>query len=86
MVLSGCAKLVGIRSGNKNNKRWCSLVLDALDNPLERVEYFVPDDLIGVVDRLPLGDVCVTVRLYPGKDHTFGSRLLNVGLPESVKK
>ena len=50
MVLCGSANLVGVRSGQKNDKKWCSVVLDALDNPLERVEYFVPDELIGKVE------------------------------------
>lgn len=86
MVLSGCAKMVGIRSGEKNKKKWCSVVLDALDNPLERVEYFVPDALIDKVEQIPSGNVKVSVRLYPGRDHTFGSRLLDVDPYEPAKK
>ncbi len=78
MVLSGCANLVGVRSGQKNDKKWCSVVLDALDNPLERVEYFVPDELISKVDKLSPGRVSVSVRVYPAKDRSFGSRLLDI--------
>ena len=77
MVLTGCATFVGYRSGNKNGKLWCSLALDALDNPLERIEYFVPDDLVGKVTHLTPGPVKVTARLYPVKGG-FGSRLVDI--------
>lgn len=78
MILCGSANLVGVRSGQKNDKKWCSVVLDALDNPLERVEYFVPDELIGKVEKLPTGRVFVSVRVYPAKERSFGSRLVDI--------
>lgn len=78
MVLTGCATMVGYRSGNKDGKRWCSVVLDALDNPIERVEYFVPDELIDKTFHLPPGPVKVTVRIYPMKERSFGSRLIDI--------
>lgn len=78
MVLTGVATMVGYRSGEKDSKKWCSAVLDAIDNPLERVEYFIPDDLISKVESIGSGPVKVQVRLYPMKDRSFGSRLLDI--------
>lgn len=77
MELSGEAKFVGFRSGGKNGKNWCSATFDALDNPLERVEYFVPDELVEKVKQLSPGVVHLVVRLYSSKDHSFGFRLVD---------
>lgn len=86
MVVSGYAKMVGSRSGKgKNGKDWCAVVLDALDDPLERLQYFVPDELADKVSDIGSGDVCVEMRIYPGKDGTFGSRLLDIN-PVTLQK
>lgn len=87
MVLTGLVKLVGCRSGSKNGKAWCSAVFDAIDNPLERVEYFVPDNLIEKVEDIGFGEVHVTVRVYPmlvSGQRTFGSRLVDVAVKNLV--
>lgn len=79
MILTGKANMVGFKSGTtKNGGAWCSVVFDALDDPLERVQYFVPDDLVEKVKKLEKGEVIVEVRIYPVKDGAFGSRLLDV--------
>lgn len=84
MVVRGIAKFVGSKSGAKGTKSWCSLTLDAVDDPLERLIYFVPDDLMDKVSKLSPGDVQVEVRIYPVKDGMFGSRLLDIN-PVDVK-
>lgn len=81
MVLTGLTKMVGYRSGSKNGKVWCSATFDAIDDPLERVEYFVPDELVTKVQDIGFGEVHVTVRIYPmmiSGQRTFGSRLIDV--------
>lgn len=81
MVLTGLTKMVGFRSGNKNGKVWCSATFDSLDDPLERVEYFVPDKLVDKVKDIGFGEVYVTVRVYPlmvSGQRAFGSRLLDI--------
>lgn len=81
MVLTGLTKMVGCRSGSKNGKVWCSVTFDAIDDPLERVEYFVPDELVAKVQDIGFGEVHVTVRIYPmmiSGQRTFGSRLIDV--------
>lgn len=78
MLLTGEATFVGLKSGQKNEKLWCAATFDALDNPLERVEYFVSDELVSKVQALKPGIVSVTVRLYPSKERSFGSRLVDV--------
>lgn len=81
MVVRGLANLVGTRSGKtKDNREWCSVVLDAIDDPLERIQYFVPDELIDKVKDLSSGEVYVEVRLYAAKDNLFGSRLIDINL------
>lgn len=83
MVLTGLAKMVGCRSGNKNGKVWCSATFDAIDDPLERVEYFVPDELQQKVQNIGFGEVYVTVRIYPmmiSGQRTFGSRLVDIAV------
>lgn len=78
MVLRGVARFVGCKKGKKGEKSWCSLALDAIDDPMERLTYFVPDTLIDKVSNLPPGDVQAEVRLYPVKDGLFGSRLVDI--------
>ncbi len=81
MVLSGQAKMVGFRSGNKDGKVWCSATFDALDDALERVDYFVPEELVSRVTEIKSGIVQVTVRIYPiSGQRSFGSRLLDISL------
>lgn len=83
MVLTGLTKMVGCRSGNKNGKVWCSATFDAIDDPLERVEYFVPDELVQKVQDIGFGEVYVTVRIYPmmiSGQRTFGSRLVDIAV------
>lgn len=81
MVLSGQAKMVGFRLGNKNGKVWCSASFDALDDALERVDYFVPEELVSRVKEIKSGIVQVTVRIYPiSGQRSFGSRLLDISL------
>lgn len=83
MVLRGMANMVGIRSGKtKDGKVWCSVVLDAVDDPLERVQYFVPDGLIDKVKDIGSGNVMVEARIYPLKDNMFGSRLIDINSME----
>lgn len=78
MVVNGMAKMVGVRSGKTQaGKVWCSVVLDAIDDPMERVQYFVPDELMDKVHNLESGEVYVQARLYPLKDG-FGSRLIDI--------
>lgn len=86
MVLEGYAKMVGVRSGTKDNRKWCSVVLDAVDDPIERVEYFVPNELIDKVEKLSPGDVRVVVRVYPMRDRAFGSRLVDINTPDKKDK
>lgn len=80
MVLKGVAKMVGFRSGKtRNNKDWFSVVLDATDDPLERVQYFLSDDsLVEKAKQIGSGNVYVEARIYPMKDGAFGSRLLDI--------
>ncbi len=79
MVLTGVANMVGFRSGkSKDNKEWCAVVLDAIDDSLERVQYFVPDALVQKVKDIGSGVVRVEARIYPMKDGVFGSRLLDI--------
>lgn len=83
MVLTGLTQMVGCRSGNKNGKVWCSATFDAIDDPLERVEYFVPDELQQKVQDIGFGEVYVTVRIYPmmiSGQRTFGSRLVDIAV------
>ena len=83
MVLTGLTKMVGYRSGSKNGKVWCSATFDAIDDPLERVEYFVPDELQQKVQDIGFGEVYVTVRIYPmmrSGQRTFGSRLVDIAV------
>lgn len=78
MVVRGLANLVGTRSGKSKDRDWCSVTLDAIDDPLERVQYFVPDELINKVKGIPTGEVYVEVRIYPMRDNLFGSRLIDI--------
>lgn len=78
MLLTGDATMVGFRNGTKNEREWCTVVLDAIDDPMERVEYFVPDALIGKVKVLKSGPVRVKVRVYPLQERGFGSRLVDI--------
>lgn len=83
MVLTGLTKMVGYRSGSKNGKVWCSATFDAIDDPLERVEYFVSDELQQKVQDIGFGEVYVTVRIYPmmiSGQRTFGSRLVDIAV------
>lgn len=81
MVVKGYARFVGIRTGKtKANKDWCSVTLDALDDALERVQYFVPQELIDKVVNLEADVVLVEVRIYQVKDGLFGSRLLDINM------
>lgn len=85
MVVRGIAKFVGSKSGVKGGKDWCSITLDAIDDPLERLIYFVPDALQDKITDLDRGiDVKVEVRLYPVKDGMLGSRLIDIN-PVNIK-
>ncbi len=87
MILTGLTNMVGCRSGSKNGKVWCSATFDAIDDPLERVEYFVPDELAKKVQDIGSGEVYVTVRIYPmtiSGQRTFGSRLVDIAVKNLV--
>lgn len=65
MKFVGTARLAGYRSGTKEKKDWMSLALDDVDNPMNRIQVFVPDDLQDTVADIAFGsEVTVVVNLY----------------------
>lgn len=65
MLTVGRAIYVGERSGEKNGKRWMNIFLDDPDNPLQRLQVFVPSDLISTVETFkPSSAVKVQLRVY----------------------
>lgn len=61
----GKANYVGSRSGEKNGKRWVNIFLDDVDNPLQRLQVYVPSEVQGMVDAVPIGSlVSVELRVY----------------------
>lgn len=65
MLAAGRAIYVGNRSGEKNGKKWMNIFLDDPENPLQRLQVFVPSNLIGTVETLkPSSSVVVQLRVY----------------------
>lgn len=72
MNCTGKANYVGSRSGEKNGKRWMNIFLDDVDNPLQRLQVYVPAEVQGMVDAVPVGSlVSVNLRVYMRQTDTF---------------
>lgn len=72
MNCTGKANYVGSRSGEKNGKRWLNIFLDDVDNPLQRLQVYVPAEVQGMVDAVPVGSlVSVTLRVYMRQTDSF---------------
>ena len=55
MICTGKAHYVGCRTGEKNGKTWMNVFLDDPENPLQRLQVFVPVDLQSKVSGIPVG-------------------------------
>ena len=65
MLATGRAIYVGNRSGEANGKRWMNVFLDDPDNPLQRLQVFVPSSLIDTIASFkPLSSVIVQLRVF----------------------
>lgn len=65
MLATGRAIYVGNRSGEKNGKKWMNIFLDDPDNPLQRLQVFVPASLIDTIETFkPASSVKVQLRVY----------------------
>lgn len=65
MLVIGHAVYVGNRSGEKNGKRWMNIFLDDPEKPLQRLQVFVPSDLISTVESFkPSSIVKAQLRVY----------------------
>lgn len=82
MTVAGYGKLVGFRHGTKNGKRWGNIYIDNPENPMERLQVFVRDDIFPAVEALPIpSDVQVCFSVYTmnsGKDQAI--RLNSIAL------
>lgn len=65
MVFTGIGRLAGYREGSKNNKNWMNAFIDDAQNPLDRLQLFVADEVQGQVRNIPIGsDVQIEARIY----------------------
>ena len=72
MFCTGTAKYVGSRSGEKNGKRWMNIFLDDVDNPLQRLQVYVPAEVQSMVGAVPVGSlVNIDLRVYMRQTDTF---------------
>ena len=65
MRFVGTGRLAGYRTGTKDKKDWMSLALDDVDDPMNRIQIFVPNDLHDTVADIFFGSVVeIAVNLY----------------------
>lgn len=65
MIFSGIGRVAGIRTGKKNEKTWMMLFVDDCENPIERLQLYVPVAVQSSVSAIPVGsDVRISVRFY----------------------
>lgn len=89
MLAAGRAIFVGYRSGEKNGRKWMNVFLDDPDNPLQRLQVFVPQDLIPVVEGLPQSShVKAQLRVYMRQTDNYPApaiSLIAIQLDRDVK-
>ena len=65
MLVAGYGRLAGFREGTKNSKAWMNVFLDDLENPLDRLQLFVPEQLHNDVKSIQVGtNVRIDARIY----------------------